>query len=87
MFNEELNYGFITPSLHSPLIGLVVQKNSDGTFLIEFDDDSHYKKSKNEKKHFGLSRLELDDYIGKKVEISVKEYRIYSNVYDIKVIR
>ena len=61
-----MRIGFITPSIHSDLVGIVMGKEKDG-YLIKFDEDSHYFFEGTE---YAYSKLDLSKYVGKKVRIS-----------------
>jgi len=76
------NYGYICPSLHSPLIGKVIKyQKSTGFYLLQMP-----KKKKNEEDTFYYCNVDLHDFIDEWVEIKILEYTMYSRKEEINIL-
>lgn len=76
------SYGYICPSLHSPLIGKVIKyQESTGFYLLQMP-----KKKKNEEDTFYYCNIDLHDFIDKWVEIKILEYTMYSSKKEINIL-
>ena len=75
-------YGFICPSLHSPLIGKVIRyEESNGFYLLQMP-----KKKINGDYQFYYCNIDLHKFIGQWVEIKIVKYTMYGRKEEINVL-
>lgn len=76
------NYSYTCPSIHSPLIGKVVEfDESRNWYLLQMP------KKKNDKElDFRYCNVNLENYMNKWVEIKIKEYTMYGRKEEINIL-